>query len=192
MLTVHIVRMLSKDVFVEFLSFVEFTHCLIKAGKVIGSSDGNGIVVMLVMFSFSFGPLQRCKEVFLRQRQGPCLKYHWCLCKNTQCPAHAAKLKYNPQYVNSYLGFSKIAQSEVKSSQVVEDLRGHISLHLLLQNAGGCAVRRQRSLNVSLLQDLSQLNPSLHIIWVLLCHLLQMTLGNKKVKRLQKIIIDMS
>lgn len=79
---------------------------------------------------------------------------------------------------NTNLGFSKVAQSEVKSPQVVEDLRGNISLHLLLQDAGGCSVCRQRSLNVSLLQDLSQLDPRLHIIWVLLRHLLQMTLGN--------------
>lgn len=82
-------------------------------------------------------------------------------------------------YTNSYLGLSKVAQSEVKSPQVVEDLRGNVSLHLLLQDAGGCAVRRQCSLNVSLLQDLSQLDPRLHIIWVLLGHLLQMTLRKK-------------
>lgn len=82
-------------------------------------------------------------------------------------------------YIDSYLGLSKVAQSEVKSTQVVEDLRGNIGLHFLLQDAGGCAVRRQCSLYVGLLQDLSQLNPRLHIIWVLLCHLLQMTLGNK-------------
>lgn len=67
----------------------------------------------------------------------------------------------------------------MQSPQVVEDLRGNVGLHLLLQYAGGCAVCGQCSLNVSLLQDLSQLDPSLHIIWVLLCHLLQMTLGNK-------------
>lgn len=82
-------------------------------------------------------------------------------------------------YIDSYLGLSKVAQSEVKSAQVVEDLRGNIGLHFLLQDTGGCAVRRQCSLYVGLLQDLSQLDPRLHIIWVLLCHLLQMSLENK-------------
>lgn len=81
-------------------------------------------------------------------------------------------------YSISYLGLSKVAQSEVKSPQVVEDLRGNVGLHLLLQDARGCAVCRQCSLNVSLLQDLSKLDPRLHVIWVLLRYLLQMTLGN--------------
>lgn len=125
-------------------------------------------------------------SISVAEKKGPMLEISLVFMQkySPSCTHH--QLKYNAQYVNSYLGFSKVAQSEVKGSQVVEDLGGHISLHLLLQNAGGCAVRRQRSLNVSLLQDLSQLNPSLHIIWVLLCHLLQMTLGNKKVKCLQK------
>lgn len=73
--------MLSQDVFVEFLSFMEFAHCLIQAGKIVGSGDRNGIVVMFIMLSFSFGPLQRRKEVFLRQRRhSPCLK-HCCCCE---------------------------------------------------------------------------------------------------------------
>lgn len=71
--------MLSQDVFVEFLSFMEFTHCLIQAGQIVGSGDRNGIVVMFIMLSFSFGPLQRCEKVFLRQkRHSPCLKYYCC------------------------------------------------------------------------------------------------------------------
>lgn len=81
--------------------------------------------------------------------------------------------------MNLYLGLSKVAQPEVKSPQVVEDLRGDVGLHLLLQDAGGCAICGQRSLNIGLLQYLSQLDPRLHVIWVLLCHLLQMTLGRK-------------
>jgi len=80
--------------------------------------------------------------------------------------------------MESYLGLSQVAQSEVKSPEVVEDLGGDVRLHLLLQDAGGCAVRRQRSLNIGLLQNLSQLDPRLHIVWVLLCYLLQVTLGN--------------
>lgn len=82
-------------------------------------------------------------------------------------------------YVGGYLGLSQVSQSEVESPQVVEDLRGNVGLHFLLQDAGGCAVSGQRSLDVSLLQDLRQLNPRLHIIWVLLCYLLQVTLETK-------------
>lgn len=77
---------------------------------------------------------------------------------------------------STYLGFFQIAEPEVKSSQVVEDLRWDISLYLLLQDAGGCAISRQSPLDVRLLEDLSQFDPSLHIIWVLLCYLLQMAL----------------
>lgn len=65
MLTVHIVRMLSEDVFVEFLSFVEFTHGLVQTGQIVGGGDRNGIVVMLVMLPLSFGPVQRCQKIFL-------------------------------------------------------------------------------------------------------------------------------
>lgn len=73
-LTVHIVWMLPQDVFVEFLSFVEFTHCLVQAGQIVGGGDRNGVVVMLVMFSFGFGPLERCKKVFLwGEKTGPML-----------------------------------------------------------------------------------------------------------------------
>jgi len=60
MLTVHIVRMLSQDVFVEFLSLVEFTHGLVQTGQVVGGGDRNGIVVMLVVLSLSFGSVQGC------------------------------------------------------------------------------------------------------------------------------------
>lgn len=52
--------MLSENIFVELLGFVEFTHCLVETGQVVGGGDRNGIVVMLVMLSLSFGPLQRC------------------------------------------------------------------------------------------------------------------------------------
>ncbi len=82
--------------------------------------------------------------------------------------------------MNLYLGLSEVSQSEVKGPQIVENLRGNIGLHLLLQDAGGCAVCRQRTLDVSLLQDLSQLNPRLHVIWVLLCDFLQMTLESRE------------
>lgn len=71
-----------------------------------------------------------------------------------------------------YLCLSQVAQSEVKSSQVVEDLRRNVSLHLLLQDACRCAVSGKRSLDVRLLQDLSQLDPCFHIIWILLCNFL--------------------
>lgn len=81
--------------------------------------------------------------------------------------------------IDSYLGLSQVSQSEVKSPEVVEDLGWNVGLHLLLQDAGGCAVCRQRSLNISLLQNLSQLDPGLHVVWVLLGYLLQMTLGSK-------------
>lgn len=57
-LTVHIVWMLSQDVFVQFLCFMEFTHRLVQTGQIVGCGHGNGIVVMLIMFSFSSGPLQ--------------------------------------------------------------------------------------------------------------------------------------
>ena len=75
-----------------------------------------------------------------------------------------------------YLGLSQVPQSEVQSPQVVEDLGRDVRLHLLLQDAGGGAVGRQRPLDVRLLQDLSQLDPGLHVVWVLLRHLLQVTL----------------
>lgn len=75
-----------------------------------------------------------------------------------------------------YLCLSEVAEPEVKSPEVVENLRRNVSLHLLLQDAGGGAICRQCSLDVSLLQNLSQLDPGLHIIWVLFCYLLQMTL----------------
>lgn len=79
-----------------------------------------------------------------------------------------------------YLCLSKVAKSEVKSPKVVENLGRNIGLNFLLQDAGGGAICRQRSLDVSLLQDLSQLDPGLHIIWVLFCYLLQMALWIKE------------
>lgn len=79
-----------------------------------------------------------------------------------------------------YLCLSKVAKSEVKCPEVVENLRRNIGLHFLLQDAGGRAICRQRSLDVCLLQNLSQLDPGLHIIWVLFCYLLQMTLWMKE------------
>lgn len=60
MLTVHIVWMLPEDVFVEFLSFMEFTHRLVETGQIVGGGDRNGIVIMLIVFSLSFGTFQRC------------------------------------------------------------------------------------------------------------------------------------
>lgn len=69
MLTVHVVGMLSQDVFVEFLSLVKFTHGLVQAGQIVRRSDRNSVVVMLVMLPFSFGPLQRRKKVFLKSRK---------------------------------------------------------------------------------------------------------------------------
>lgn len=60
MLTVHIIRMLSQDVFVEFLGFVEFIHSLVQASQIVGGGDRDGIVVMLVMLSLGFGSFQRC------------------------------------------------------------------------------------------------------------------------------------
>jgi len=65
MLTVHVVRMLSQDVFVEFLCFVEFTHRLVQTGQIVGGGNRNGVVVTLVMLAFGFGPFERRKEVFL-------------------------------------------------------------------------------------------------------------------------------
>lgn len=58
MLTVDIVWMLSQDVFVQFLCFVEFAHCLIQTGQIVGGGDRNGIVVMLIVLPFSFGALK--------------------------------------------------------------------------------------------------------------------------------------
>ena len=58
--------MLSEDVFVEFLGFVEFTQGLVQAGQVVGRGDGDGVVVMLIMLALRLGPLQRRKEVFLQ------------------------------------------------------------------------------------------------------------------------------
>lgn len=84
----------------------------------------------------------------------------------------------------SYLGFSQVPQSKVQSAQVVENFGGNVGLHRLLQDASGCAVSRQSALDVSLLQDLGELNPRLHIIWVLLCYLFEVTLNNQKGIRL--------
>lgn len=78
-LTVHIVWMLSQDVFVQFLCFMEFTHRLVQTGQIVGRGHRNGVVVMLIVFSFSFGTLQWCKKVFLWQtRHSPCWKHRLC------------------------------------------------------------------------------------------------------------------
>lgn len=79
---------------------------------------------------------------------------------------------YDVLYIVIYLGLPEVAKSEVKGPEVVENLRRNIGLHFLLQDAGGRAICRQCSLDVSLLQNLSQLDPGLHVIWVLFCHLL--------------------
>lgn len=75
-------------------------------------------------------------------------------------------------YILVYLGLPEVAESEVKCPEVVKNLRRNIGLHFLLQDAGGRAICRQRSLDVSLLQNLSQFDPGLHVIWVLFGHLL--------------------
>lgn len=79
-----------------------------------------------------------------------------------------------------YLCLSQVAESEVESPEVVENLRRNVGLHLLPQDAGGGAICRECSLDVSLFQNLSQLDPGLHIIRVLFCYLLQMTLWTKE------------
>lgn len=66
--TVHIVGMLSQDVLVEFLSLVELAHGFIESGQVIGGCDGDGVVVVLIMLTLSFCPLQRSQEVFLQRK----------------------------------------------------------------------------------------------------------------------------
>lgn len=68
LLTVHVVGMLPQDVLVELLGLVELTHGLVQTGQVVGGGDRDGVVVMLVVFSLSFGSLQRCEEVFLWER----------------------------------------------------------------------------------------------------------------------------
>lgn len=45
-----------------------------------------------------------------------------------------------------YFGLSKISQTKVQSPQIVKDLRGHIGLDLLLEDASGSAISRQSSL----------------------------------------------
>lgn len=64
-LTVHVIWMFSQDVLVQLLSLVELTHGLIESGQVVRSGDGNGVIVVLIMFALSFGPFQRGQEVFL-------------------------------------------------------------------------------------------------------------------------------
>ena len=61
--------MFSQDVFVKFFSFVEFTHGLIQPSQIVGGGHRDGIVVMLIMLSLSFGPVQRCKKVFLGENK---------------------------------------------------------------------------------------------------------------------------
>lgn len=60
--------MLPEDVFIEFLSFVEFTHGLVQTGQIVRRGHRNSIVVMLVVFSLSFRSVQGCKEIFLLGR----------------------------------------------------------------------------------------------------------------------------
>lgn len=163
--------MLSQDVFVELLRFVELAHGLVQTRQVVGGGDRDGVVVMLVVLSLGLGPLQRRKEVFLWRRR----------CSGSLNTPLYSKTKPCPQLVmKPYLGLSQVPQPEVQGAQVVEDLGRDVGLHLLLQDARGRAVRRQRSLDVSLLQDLSQLDPGLHVVRVLLRHLLQVTLSRQR------------
>lgn len=56
------------------------------------------------------------------------------------------QLFYTQTITHYYLCFSKVPQSEVQSPQIVKDLRGDVSLYLLLENTCGCAVCRQSTL----------------------------------------------
>ena len=75
-------------------------------------------------------------------------------------------------------GLFKLVESEVEAANVVEDLWSHFGLHLVLEDPGGCLVTLEALSEVILLQDLSQLNPSLNILRKLLRDLLQMILSN--------------
>lgn len=46
---------------------MEFTHCLIESGQIVGGGDRNGIVVMLIMLSLCFGSVKGCKKIFLEK-----------------------------------------------------------------------------------------------------------------------------
>uniref|UniRef100_A0A6B0UPR9 Uncharacterized protein n=1 Tax=Ixodes ricinus TaxID=34613 RepID=A0A6B0UPR9_IXORI len=65
----------------------------------------------------------------------------------------------------------QVPHAEVQRSNVAEDLRRDVRLHLVLEEAGGRAVGRQRRLHIRLLQDLGQLDPGLHVLRKLLRHL---------------------
>lgn len=64
--------------------------------------------------------------------------------------------------VSLYFGLSKIPQTKVQSPQIVEDLRGNISLDLLLEDASGGAICRQSSLQktFSVNQIVCRLSPN--------------------------------
>lgn len=59
----------------------------------------------------------------------------------------------------------------MESGYVIEDLGGNVHLYQFLQQLGGLVVGRQRALQVTPFQDLGQLNPSLHVLAVLLGNL---------------------
>ena len=65
-------------------------------------------------------------------------------------------------------GLFKLVESEVEAANVVEDLWSHFGLHLVLEDPGGCLVTLEALSEVILLQDLSQLYPSLNILRKLL------------------------
>lgn len=67
--TVDIVGMLSQDVLVKLLSLMELAHGLVESCQVIGRGDGDGVVIVFVMFALGFRPLQRCQEVFLHRKR---------------------------------------------------------------------------------------------------------------------------
>ena len=81
--------------------------------------------------------------------------------------------------LEALLSLVKFPETEVEAAHIVQNLRGHLRLHFVLQDPGGCLVAFQTLLEVGLLKDLSQLNPGLYVIWVLLCYLLQMALEKK-------------
>ena len=131
----------------------------------------------ITMSSLSTMAVKHQTQRHVRKLQIAILVVHEFIATTCKCLNLVRKLCHPPKL---YLGLSQVPQSEVESPQVVEDLRGDVSLDLLLQNAGGRAVGREGALDVGLLQDLSQLDPGLNVIRVLLGYLLQMTLQNTK------------
>ena len=55
-LTVHIVRMFSKDVFVERLCFVKLTQGFVKTGQVVCCSYRDCVIITFISLTFLFAP----------------------------------------------------------------------------------------------------------------------------------------